>query len=164
MTPVALVVRGWVMAVSKAQRAATAARRANAIKLRLAGLDYETIAQRLDYSSKGSACTDITRALAASIKEQGRSADELREVELARLDRLQAAAWGPAVGGELRAIETVLRVIDRRCKLLGLDAPIRAEVLTIDDIDAQIRVLKAEHDRAAEAGETAGAAGPEGGG
>lgn len=132
------------MAASKAQRAVTAERRAKAITLRLAGMDYSTIADRLGYSNRAAACKDITRALAVNLAELGRTADELREVELTRLDRLQAAAWAPAVGGDLRSIETVLRVIDRRCKLLGLDAPVRAEVWTISDIDAQIRALADE--------------------
>jgi hypothetical protein len=110
---------------SKAQRAKTAERRAKAIALRLAGLDYPVIAQRLGYSSRQAAAKDVERALATNLAEVGRSADELREIELMRLDRLQAAAWQKAVtnGGDLRAIDTVLRIIDRRCKLLGLDGP-----------------------------------------
>lgn len=149
------------MAASKAQRAVTADRRTKAIALRLAGMDYAAIADRLGYSNRAAACKDITRALAVSLAEQGRSADELREVELTRLNRLQAAAWAPAVGGDLRAIETVLRVIDRRCKLLGLDAPVRAEVWTISDIDAQIRELADELAGRAETPAPADTAGPE---
>lgn len=41
----------------------------------------------------------------------------------------------------LRIDESRRRVGERRAKLLGLDAPQRMEVLTIDDIDAQIREL-----------------------
>lgn len=129
------------MSTAKARKAAIADRRTKAITLRLAGMDYDTIATRLGYAGKGAACKDITRALAANLTDLGRTADELREVELARLDRLQATAWAPAVGGDLRAIDTVLKIIDRRCKLLGLDAPVRSEVWTISDVDAQIRAL-----------------------
>lgn len=131
-----------------ARKAQVAERRTKAITLRLAGMDYDTIAARLGYAGKAAACKDITRALAQNLADLGRTADELREVELARLDRLQAAAWAPAVGGELRAIDTVLRIIDRRCRLLGLDAPVRAEVLTISDVDAQIRDLVQQLDAA----------------
>jgi len=46
------------------------------------------------------------------------------------------------VAGNLRAADFVLRVIDKRAKLLGLDAPIKvqAEVVTYDgsDLDAEV--------------------------
>lgn len=132
------------MPASKAQRAATAERRGKAIAMRLAGLDYETIAKRLGYrGGRGAACKDIERALVANIAAQRTSTEEYREVELLRLDRLQAASWQAAAAGDLRSIETVLRIIDRRCKLLGLDAPVRAEVVTLDYLDAAIREAEA---------------------
>lgn len=132
------------MTASKAQRTDTAARRAQAIQMRLAGLTYDVIAQRLKYSSRQAAAKDIERALAVALRDANRSAEEFREVELMRLDRLQAAAWAKAVQGDPRAIHACLQVIDRRCKLLGLDAPQRHEVLTIDTLDAAIRDLEAE--------------------
>ena len=46
---------------------------------------------------------------------------EYRELELARLDALQAAHWPQAVAGSVRSADRVQRVIDRRMKLLGLD-------------------------------------------
>lgn len=141
------------MPASKAQRAATAERRAKAVAMRLAGVDYDTIAQRLGYASRGAAYTDIDRALQTRLAEQRHGADVLRQQELARLDRLQAAAWTAAASGDLKAIETVLKVIDRRCKLLGLDAPVRHEVVTLDAIDAEIARLTAELADAGEAGE-----------
>lgn len=116
------------MPASKAQRAKTADRRGKAIALRLAGMDWQTIADRLDYSSRAAACVDVNRALEANLAEQSQAADTLRETETLRLDRLQAAAWPSAVKGDLKAIETVLKVIDRRVKLQGLDMPLRAEL------------------------------------
>jgi len=47
--------------------------------------------------------------------------EEYRELELARLDALQAARWPQAVAGSVRPADLVLRVIDRRIKLLSLD-------------------------------------------
>lgn len=116
------------MGTTKAKQAKVAERRAKAITLRLAGMDWQTIADRLDYSSRGAACQDVARALEANLAEQSQAADTLREVESQRLDRLQAAAWPSAVKGDLKAIETVLKVIDRRVKLQGLDMPLRAEL------------------------------------
>jgi len=132
------------MPASKAQRAATAERRSKAVAMRLAGMDYDTIVIRLGYSDRGAACKDITRALEANVAEQNRTVDVLRQAELQRLDRLQAGMWTAAAGGDSRAVETVLRIIDRRCKLLGLDAPVRHEVVTLDAIEAEIRRLSTE--------------------
>jgi hypothetical protein len=116
------------MPASKAQQALTAKRRANAIALRLAGMDYETIAQRLEYSSAGAASKDLCRTLRAYREEEEAKVEEWRQLEGQRLDRLQAAAWAKAVKGDLKAIETVLKIISQRSKLLGLDMPVRTEV------------------------------------
>lgn len=47
--------------------------------------------------------------------------DQLRTLEVARLDALQAAVWEQAMTGDPKAANTVLRIIDRRIKILGLD-------------------------------------------
>ncbi|MGW1071568.1 hypothetical protein [Streptomyces sp. NPDC002537] len=153
------------MPASRAQQAATAERRAKAIGLRLAGLDFDTIADRLGYSSRGAATKDLLRALEVRHAEQSAQAEVLRSVEVQRLDRLQAAAWALALQGDMRAIDTVVRIIDRRCRLLGLDAPARMEVLSIDAIDEQIRLLSDQLAAAdSETQQAAGTAGTDGSG
>lgn len=147
------------MPASRAQRAATAERRAKAVAMRLAGLDFQTIADRLGYSDRAAAHKDITRAMEANVQEMHRNADVLRQEELDRLNRLQAGLWPAAAAGDPKAVQAVLGIIDRRCKLLGLDAPIRHEVVTLDAIDNAIQQLTAELGRT-EAGEAAGVASP----
>lgn len=154
------------MPASKAQRAATAKRRSEAVALRLTGLDYETIAQRLGYASRGAAYTDITRSLEASIAEQRRNTETMREEELRRLDQLLLEAWGvlkrehitvshgriirgddnqpiPDDSQVLQAIDRILKIQERRAKYLGLDAPTR-QVVSLDAIDDEIARLSAE--------------------
>jgi hypothetical protein len=146
------------VSASKAQRAKTAQRRTQAIGLALAGLSWDAIADKLGYSSRQAAHKDVQRALAQAVAEQTSAAEELRMVELMRLDRLQAAAWPKALTGDLKAIETCLKIITERRKLLGLDAPAKLEVITLDAVDAEIRRLEAELAAlpgGAEAGETA---------
>lgn len=109
------------MPPSRAKRAQVAQRRTQAIQLRLAGADWEQIAKTLGYSDKGSACKDVTRALEQAVAEQNESAEVLRETELQRLDRLQRGHWASAIAGDTRAADTVLKITDRRMKLLGLD-------------------------------------------
>jgi len=108
------------MPASKAQRAATADRRTKATALRIAGMDWQSIADQLGYSSRGAACTDVSRALEANLAELRDKAEEMRSIESMRLDRLQASLWPKAVKGDVKAIDAVLRIIDRRMRLLGL--------------------------------------------
>jgi hypothetical protein len=149
------------MPASKAKRAEVAERRSKAIAMRLAGMDYDTIAKRLGYYNRGAAYNDITAALEQNVAEQNRNADVLRQEELQRLDRLQAGVWTAAASGDTKAVDTALRIIDRRCKLLGLDAPVRHEVVTMDAVESEIRRLSEELGRA-EAAETATSAAPAG--
>lgn len=130
------------MATSKAQRAKVAERRTRAIQLRLGGADWQSIADRLGYASRGAACTDVNRALEQQLVEQAAAVETMREIESARLDRLQATLWPQALSGDIRAIETVLRIFEQRRKLWALDRPAQVEVFTMDAIDAEIRRLQ----------------------
>jgi hypothetical protein len=125
------------MPISRAQRTVVADRRTKLLQMRLAGVDYDTIADRLDYGSASTARKDFTRAMRETLELEAEKADELRTLELQRLDRLQAAAWADALKGNLRAIETVLKVVDRRCRLLGLDAPLRLDATVSEEPSAQ---------------------------
>ena len=143
------------MPASRAQQAKTAERRRQAIAMALAGADWDTIADRLGYASRGAAHTDVTRAMEKAAAEATRDADMLRHVELARIDRIQVAYWPRALGGrqpdggaiappDPDAAKVVQWCIDRRCKLLGLDAAIKHEVVTLGAIEAAIAKLEAQ--------------------
>ncbi|MEU9014258.1 hypothetical protein AB0D12_31715 [Streptomyces sp. NPDC048479] len=116
------------MPASKAQQAATAKRRASAIALRLAGMDFDTIADRLEYASRQAASKDVCRALDANRLEEKEQVEQLRHVEGLRLDRLQAAVWPKAIKGDLKAVETVRRLIAERIRLFGVAEPVRTEL------------------------------------
>lgn len=110
------------MSASTAQRAETAKRRTQAVALRLAGMELALIQQKLGYASVAAASKDIKRAMEAHLANQERSTEMLLTLELARLDRLQAGHWAAATGGSQRSAEVVLKVIDRRIRLLKLDS------------------------------------------
>lgn len=149
------------MPASKAQQAATAERRAKAIALRIAGMDWQTIADRLGYSDRASACKDVTRALERHRSEESRQIEILRQLTEERLDRLQAAYWAKALQGDPKAAEIVMKVMDRRAKHDGTDAAQRLEVITIDAIDAEIRRISEQITALGnEASETAGTEAP----
>lgn len=96
-----------------------AARRIEAMSLLLAGLSYDQIGERLGITAD-SAHELIARNLE---RANNRAVEELRLVENARLDRAQAAIWGQVLQGDLKAVDTFLRISSRRSKLNGLDAP-----------------------------------------
>jgi hypothetical protein len=98
-------------------RALASARRTRAIELKLQGLTYQQIADALGYASRGTVYRLIQEAQAARL---GDAADDHRRLELARLDALQMALWPRAMDGDVAAAETVRRLIDSRCRLLGL--------------------------------------------
>ena len=114
-----------------------AERKRNALELRLAGASYRDIAQALEVSP-ATALQDCKEALADIPAQQ---ADEMRTVELSRLDRLQRAVWPRAVKGDLQAVDRAIKIIDRRAKVFGLDAPQQVQI-TANDIDLDAAVDK----------------------
>ncbi|MFM9373261.1 hypothetical protein [Streptomyces sp. Da 82-17] len=131
------------MPSSKAQAAETAARRAKLIKLRRAGHDFQHIADTLGYASRGAASKDLIRALEQHREEESAEIGFYRQQENERLDALMTAVWERATTPQpvftkdgvhthdeidLRAVDTLLRLMDRRARLNGLDAPARTEL------------------------------------
>jgi len=141
-----------------------AAKDAKAVELRGRGHTYAEVAKALGMSHASAARKAVERALVATVAEP---CEELRRLELAKLDALSAPAWAildtqhPVVSagrvmtlnGEplrdsqpvLAAIDRLLRIAERRARLLGLDAPMQlGGVLSIAEIDRQLAVLDAE--------------------
>lgn len=102
-------------------------RQARALELRKEGKGFAEIAQALGYGGPAGAYKAVTTALRKTLQEP---ADELRRMELERLDALHAALWPQALAGKWLAVDRVLSVMERRAKLLGLDAPTRSDVVT----------------------------------
>lgn len=125
-----------------------AQRDAEAARLRTRHWTYQQIADELGYASRGAAYDGVQRALQAVVREP---AEELRTLELERLDRLARAAeqvleahhvrvsGGGIVQGMdghpvedsgpvLAAIDRLLKIQERRARLLGLDSPVKQEI------------------------------------
>lgn len=90
-----------------------------AVELMRKGRTYDQIAHEVGYANRGTAHRVVAKALDQRIAD---NIDELREWESSRLDALQAALWPRVLKGEVRAVNSVLRIIDRRCRLYGLCA------------------------------------------
>lgn len=140
------------------------ARDNRAVELRRRHLTYDQIAVEMGYASKSAAYTAVKRGLADSVQE---SNDEVRQQEVDRLDDLARRALrvimtthykvsGRAIVRDLdgkpliddqpilNAISSLLKIMERRASLLGIDAVKRVEVLTIGMVDQEIARLSAE--------------------
>jgi hypothetical protein len=98
--------------------------------MRREGHSWQAIASRLGYSSPSSAYNAFKTA-----RDRNLSGDleELRALENDRLDMIQYSLWDRAVSGDLKALDLVLKVIDRRCRLNGLYAPLRVAAQTVNE-------------------------------
>jgi len=121
-----------------------------ALKLRSRGFTYQQIADSMGVSKQG-AWDRVKRALADIPRE---AAEEYRALECERLDALLAVATHQALTGKrsLFAIDRCIMIMDRRAKLLGLDAPIKSQVetitydgATIEGEVAKLRRILSEH-------------------
>lgn len=91
-----------------------------ALTLRTEGRSFEYIAAKLGYKGPSGAYQAVMRGLKRTLQEP---ADELRQLETERLDVMQAALWPSVQSGDPQAVDKALKVMERRAKLLGLDAP-----------------------------------------
>jgi hypothetical protein len=124
-----------------------AARKADrALELRSAGFTLQQIAKECGYKSTGSLHEILVSKLADITKE---SAEEVFALEVKRLDDLQRGIWDRAVTGDLPAFDRVLRVMERRAALYGLDrVHVEANVVTVnptaDAVAALLATLQAK--------------------
>lgn len=132
------------MPASRAKQAETAGRRAKLIRLRRSGIRFDDpLILALGYSSSGAARKDLIRALEQNRDEEAAEVSVYRQQENERLDSLLEAVWGKATTPspildregievareiDLKAVDTVLKLMDRRAKLNGLDMPVKAEL------------------------------------
>lgn len=117
------------------RRAEVAERRKRVLAARLRGESFRAIADREDIAVS-TAHQDYQTALSDIPKPE---AEQLRKVEGERLDMLQKGVWDAAILGDIDASRQALRIIDRRAKLFGLDAPQKVDVSTGNvDLDATV--------------------------
>lgn len=147
-------------------------RDAEALRLRSRGMSLREIGQRLGYGDESNTCRALSRAVDAVRGEPAREVIQ-QQVELLNLMTEKAMAVlerhhikvdhgrvillgrPPEEGGDderepllddgpiLQAISTLLRIQERRARLLGLDAPARvdATVHEVTQVDLQVQEL-----------------------
>lgn len=110
-----------------AKSAASLERQIQALELRRAGLGFEAIGAKLGIK-KSQAHRLVQAGLADCRAQVAANADELRSEEVSRLDGMLQGLWPRARKGEAAAVDRVLKIMERRSRLLGLDAPERREL------------------------------------
>lgn len=118
-----------------------------AYSLRSMGLTLDEIAERLELP-RGSVGGLIRTSMreAADLVSEGAKA-ELLLMEVSRLDALQRAVWPAAMSGDTRSVDSALKIISQRSKLLGLESAVientNNTVVVAGDTKSYIESLRA---------------------
>lgn len=98
-------------------------RQYQALELRRRGLSYRKIGEKLGVSYV-QARTDVESMLRQLATENHDMAEENRQLELERLDAIYDGLDKWVAVGNPNAVNAYIRAMERRAKLLGLDAPV----------------------------------------
>jgi hypothetical protein len=121
------------------------------LEYRRGGLTFDLIAERLGYASASGAHKAYLSACNRIVYED---VVEVRKSEMDRLDIAQAAIWGDLTDTQnvdantrARLVMALIKIMERRARLLGLDMPTKAQVeVSIydrDTIDDEVKRLVA---------------------
>ena len=121
------------------------------LEYRRGGLTFDLIAERLGYASASGAHKAYLSACNRIVYED---VVEVRKSEMDRLDIAQAAIWGDLTDTQnvdantrARLVLALIKIMERRARLLGLDMPTKAQVeVSIydrDTIDDEVKRLVA---------------------
>ena len=120
--------------VPRPNHAAVEAKQRRALELVMAGHNYADVARRVGYSDRSGA----RKAVSAALDQMPRVSDfaEWRAIHNARYERLFSAVWTAATAARdadhsdhsLKAVKEARQILGSQARLLGLDAPVRANV------------------------------------
>jgi hypothetical protein len=112
---------------SSAAKVQAAERRLQALELRKKGQTFAQIGKALGCSEQR-AHFIVTQELQRLNRVRAEAAAEVARLEAERLDGLHAAFWDKAVGGDVDAANVIIKLANRRARLLGLDQPTSVNV------------------------------------
>jgi hypothetical protein len=110
------------------RRLAILAKQMQALEYRKMGFTYQMIADELGYQTAQGASAAIMTAIELTMKEP---AGAVLALELERLDALMAKPYQAALNGDLVALNSVLAIMNRRARYLGLDAPAKTAATAV---------------------------------
>jgi len=115
----------------KNQQAEVELRRKKVAANLVGGLNYREMAETFGVSIS-TISKDVGIILGRWQREQVGSTGEWVQVELRRLDKALNAIWNKVLEGDPLAIDRMLKIMERRARLLGLDTPEQNRNLNID--------------------------------
>lgn len=103
--------------------------RAGAMELRRQGLTYRQIAAKMNIGVK--TAYDYVQAELLWLREHtAEDTYAVRDIELDRCEAMINSLWKRIKDGDAAAVAVAVRVMERKARLLGLDAPVRSESMT----------------------------------
>lgn len=124
--------------VRKGEEVEIAQKRAEILELRKAGMTFPAIAKAMGYKDHSGVVKAYQKAMHETLAQP---ANEIRELEVARLDQMWQTWYPKAVGGNAGALDRCLRIMERRARLLGLDAPTQMRLMVDDQTAREIEEL-----------------------
>jgi hypothetical protein len=117
-------------------------------------LTWDQIAKEIGYASPSGASDAYYRASYRVVQED---VEQIRQLENDRLDFLFNAVWDSALEGDHKAVDSCLRIMTRRAKLLGLDNRQVTKVTftnetDFSDLDKDVLRISRAFDKAQELG------------
>ncbi len=100
------------------KRISYAMKKRQALKMRADGKGFQEIADEIGWKSHSSAHEAVMKALRETLQEP---ADELRVLEVERLNKLYEFTVRRIDKDNLWAVDRALKIMERRASLLGLD-------------------------------------------
>jgi hypothetical protein len=120
-----------------------AVRDEQALQLRMSGASFQVISDTLGYGGPGNAHRAVKKRILALREACNEAAEDVRQMELGRLDDMLAGLWEKAKGGDVQAIDRVLRIQERRAAYEGLDTPKALKVEVARELSAVMDRLTA---------------------
>ena len=114
---------------SPKQKATSAARRKTALELHVEGRTFEAIGRELGVSRQR-AHQLVQEQIAEAAAERAQLATRALDTDLERIDFVMRSLAPKVEAGDDKAAQAYLRALERRSKLLGLDAPVRTDATT----------------------------------
>ena len=109
----------------KGNRILSQQKRRQALELRKAGATYRQIADTVGYHDAPAAHKAVMKAFGEVIQEP---VNDLKTIQIERLNHMLVVLWPKVQGGDERAIGTALMVMNKIDSLMGTDAAQRVEV------------------------------------
>jgi hypothetical protein len=100
-------------------------RESEVLRLRRIGLTFDLIAKQLNYSHASGAHKAYVNACNRIVRSD---VNDLRDVETDRLDIAQSAVWAGVLRGDVPSVTALIRIMERRARLLGLDMPTKSQI------------------------------------